>query len=696
MKHTGCSFGEAILKTSEALNLQESSLDVSDIVANVATAKRMPLDSFKAFGAHAANRGQVRVARVPMYGPDRKRCSWFDMALISADFSKGLSQSGQSVGLFVQTDLNRKVTNWPEPGDTVLIVEGVKDAAALHSIGYYAIGLPGSKLSTKFKEIFTGCHVIIVPDRDKTGEQAAIVTAGRLEGIAESIRIATLPGELRATDGDGVREVMARDGGQTLLKKAISDAREWDGTSEDVSPAKGGIDFTSIVDGAGRTDIANARRFHAVHGDKYRFCHEWSKALIWDGCRWALDSDGAAIRMATSVADSLWHEVARCPIDETIRFAKDSSRASGIAAMLRLAASLSSIGVDEMDVNPWLLNCLNGTVDLKTGNLREHRREDNITKLVPTSFNPEAKAPNWEAFLERVFTYSSMIDFVQRLFGYFLTGEVNEQVLTVFHGSGSNGKSTLLNAIQATLGNDYTDSAPPSLLMEKKSDSHPTELAAVFGRRLVIAQESSQGAKLAEAVVKQLTGGDAITARRMREDFWTFKPTHKLVLCTNHKPRVRGTDHAIWRRLVLIPFEQKFWNPASGETGTPELMQDKTLSQKLASEREGILAWMVRGCLEWQRIGLEIPPDVMKATAEYRSENDTIGRFVEDRCLTGQSLRVKFAVLYDALVDWCEEVGDYAPSKKIVGLWLRDNGFLEKHSNGAWYVGIDVKSEVSV
>ena len=163
-----------------------------------------------------------------------------------------------------------------------------------------------------------------------------------------------------------------------------------------------------------------------------------------------------------------------------------------------------------------------------------------------------------------------------------MTGDVSEQVLAVFYGVGSNGKSTLLNALQTTLGTDFTSAAPPSLLMEKKSEAHPTELAGLFGKRLIVAQETNAGARLAEATVKILTGGDNISARRMREDFWTFAPTHKFVLVTNHRPRILGNDHAIWRRLVLVPFARKFWNPDKSETGPDELKQDKTLAVKLS------------------------------------------------------------------------------------------------------------------
>jgi putative DNA primase/helicase len=454
-------------------------------------------------------------------------------------------------------------------------------------------------------------------------------------------------------------------------------------------------DWTSLRRPEGRTDLANARRLIAAHGDKMRFCHPWSKWLNWDGARWNVNDDGAPERLAAAVSDSIWSEAKKhIGNPEIIRFAIKSAGQLPISAMLKLAAAHLPIAVADMDANPWLLNCPNGTIDLRTGNCRPCRREDNLTKLCPTKFNPDASSYAWDRFLEGIFAGDDLIiRFLQRLCGYFLTGIVSEQLLVFFHGSGSNGKSTLLGAIQGTIGPDYSTAGPAGLLMEKKSDSHPTELAGLFGRRLVVAQETSAGARLAEATVKQLTGGDLISARRMREDFWSFTPTHKLVISSNHKPKIRGTDHAIWRRLALVPFEQKFWNPAKGESGPDELRQDKDLPAKLTTEAEGILAWMVEGCLEWQRRGLDVPASVRAATEEYQTEEDVIGRFVSDCCLTGRVYKVKFSNLYEAFEGWCNESGDNVASRRFFGQWLKDNGYRDQKSSCRWYEGIGLKNE---
>ena len=684
----GWTFNETLQNVAGYLCINGGERRPTDIVAAVASFKRMPLVSFIAFGAHSDHRGKLIVARVPMFDAKLQPCSNFDLALGSPNFEKGMSEKGKPVGLFVT------VADLPKPGDVVLLTEGVKDGAALHSLGFKVVGLPTCKMAAKFARVFTGCHVVVVPDRDQTGEDSARITAARLKGVAASVRIATLPGALKAKDGDGVRQVLASKDGEAMLRQAIDDAKTWQPTTE--AEAEPDDEWTMLREAKGRTDRANARRFLNKFGDKVRYCHAWEKWLIWDGTRWKIDDSGAIMRMA--MADSVWNDAKdHIALKDVVDFAVATSGHGKLTSMLKLAAADVPIAVDDLNGNQLLLNCPNGTVDLRTGKLRPHRREDNLTTLCPTNYNPDAGSFCFDRFLEGTFDgHQPIIDFLQRFLGYGITGDVCEQILAIFYGEGSNGKSTLLTAVQDTLGNDFSRAAPPSLLLEKRTETHPTELTSLFGQRLVIAQESDSGAKLAEATVKRLTGGDRISARRMREDFWEFAPTHKLVLITNHKPRVKGNDHAIWRRLVLIPFDCKFWNADKGETGPEYLKQDKTLPANLKAEAEGVLRWMVQGCLEWQRSGLQIPDLVLAATEEYRSESDTVGRFVDESCLTLQSVKVKFSSLYAALETWCNEGGDNLPSRKFVGQWLNVNGFKNRHSGGRWYLGIALKAETTV
>lgn len=415
-------------------------------------------------------------------------------------------------------------------------------------------------------------------------------------------------------------------------------------------PASDG-DPLCVFQEQGQTDLANARRLVKLHGDKLRYCHPWGKWLIWDGKRWALDETGAATRLAKDVADSIWQAALTIDDRDTLKFAAATASAGKLTAMLALAASESGVPVlpADLDGNPWLLNCPNGTIDLRTGELRKHRREDSITKLCPTPFDPEAASYHWDRFQEDVADGdASLIDFKQKLYGYCATGDVREQLLCIFHGTGANGKSTELEAVTETLGPDYSGAAPKDLLMVTRGDRHPTELADLHGKRLVVASETENGRALAESLVKQLTGGDTIKARRMKEDFWQFQPTHKLILCTNHKPKVKGTDHAIWRRLRLVPFNVKF----EGDR------KDKSMPVKLRDERQGILAWIVRGAADWLSAGLGEPECVAAATATYRTSQDIIASFIADCCILGGDLWTKTKDLREALDNWQKEQGD--------------------------------------
>jgi len=433
------------------------------------------------------------------------------------------------------------------------------------------------------------------------------------------------------------------------------------------------------------TDTGLAERFAKQHRDKIRYCHPWQKWVAWDGKRWRADDVGAAERLAKETARSILAEAAEEPDDETrdaiVSFARSAESASRRTAMLKLARSEEGIPIlpDALDRDPWLFNCDNGTIDLRTGELHHHRQNDLITKLSPVAYLADAESPTWQRFLCDIFNDNAeLIGFIQRLAGYCLTADVREQVLTIFHGAGANGKSTLLDAIQGALGGDYAMQAPSDMLMARSNDQHPTEKADLFGRRLVVAIETNEGRRLDEALTKSLTGGDRIRARRMREDFWEFPPTHKLILACNHKPEIRGTDHATWRRVRLVPFNVVF----------DAEHQDKQLPAKLAAEREGILAWAVAGCLEWQRDGLGLPGDVAAATESYRAEQDTVGEFVAQCCEVKPGARVRAGTLYGVYREWAERAGEPVIPQRAFGRRMTERGFERLKISGIWYTGV--------
>ncbi len=422
------------------------------------------------------------------------------------------------------------------------------------------------------------------------------------------------------------------------------------------------------------TDLGNSERFVARHGADVRYCYPWTTWLVWTGARWESDEAGRAHRLAKEAVRGIYQEAAEAEDEDRrkalAKHAARSESADKIRAMLELARSEVPVAPDELDADPMALNTKNGTIDLRTGELREHRREDLITKLAPVEYDPGAEAPTWARTLERVLPAPVVRAFFKKLCGYAISGDVSEHVLPVLYGTGANGKSTILNALLSAAGG-YGMQAAPDLLIAKRG-GHPTEVADLFGMRLVASIEVEDGRRLAEALVKSLTGGDKVRARRMRQDFWEFEPTHTAFLCTNHKPEIRGTDNAIWRRIRLIPFTETI----------PPAEQDKKLPEKLRAELAGILAWAVEGCLEWQREGLQAPAEVRKATGAYRAEMDVIGAFLRDECELGSGLKATLKDVYERYEQWCEEGGERAETKRKFNARLTERGQLADRRSG--------------
>lgn len=421
------------------------------------------------------------------------------------------------------------------------------------------------------------------------------------------------------------------------------------------------------------TDLGNAGRLVADHGDDLRYCYPWGVWLIWDDRRWAVDETGEIHRRAKRTVAGIYREASEAEEKRREELAKHAMRSEAenrIQAMISLAKSEVPVMPQDLDASPWLLNTTNGTVNLKTGELQDHRREDLITKIAPVEYDPQASAPTWASTLERVLPSTAVRAFFKKLCGYAISGDVSEHVLPVLYGTGANGKSTILNALLEAAG-EYGMQAAPDLLIAKRG-GHPTEVADLFGMRLVASIEVEDGRRLAEALVKSLTGGDKVRARRMRENFWEFDPTHTAFLCTNHKPEVRGTDNAIWRRIRLIPFTETI----------PPAEQDKKLPTRLRNELPGILAWAVEGCLEWQQEGLTAPDEVRRATGAYRSEMDVIGAFLRDECEIGRGYKATLKAVYERYEEWCEEGGERAETKRKFNARLTERGQLDDRRSG--------------
>jgi putative DNA primase/helicase len=412
----------------------------------------------------------------------------------------------------------------------------------------------------------------------------------------------------------------------------------------------------ALADGHRATDVGNADRLAALADGHIRYVHAWQKWIVYRDGAWRIDAGDALItELAKAVPRHMFRLAAELngdSRDAMWKWAKRSETTPSIRAMVHLARGIPGVLVDhtDLDQRPWLLNVANGTIDLRTGNLIDHNPEHLLTKIIPITYDTTEEAPQFTKFLERIMPDQAVRSYLHRFVGYAATGLIREHVFPIWWGDGSNGKSTLIGLIRSALG-DYAISAARDLFMASKYESHDTKYADLFGRRLATRTETRDGGNLDEARVKDLTGGDPMKGRRMREDYWEFEPSHKLVLATNHKPRIEGTDHAIWRRVHLVPFTQKIVEP--------EL--DPELPEKLEAELPGILTWIVLGCLAWQEVGLAVPDKVAAATAAYRGESDLVARFLDE---SGIELRPddegaweRSSTLTDAHSAWCGDNG---------------------------------------
>ena len=445
------------------------------------------------------------------------------------------------------------------------------------------------------------------------------------------------------------------------------------------------------------TDLGNARRVVHDHGKDVRFCHPWKRWFVWDGRHWLEDETAEVIRRIKDTQKNLYRMTAEkililgevgddearkqalAKLDRLLRHALKWEDDKRIVACLNQMKSEPTIPIlpVQLDSDPFLLNCLNGTLDLRTGQLRTHRREDYQAKLAPVDYQPDAECPLWLRFLHRIMDgKEDLIEYLRCVVGYALTGDVSEQALWFLYGLGMNGKTVFLLTLLNLFG-DYALQAVSELLLVKSHESHPTERADLCGRRLVATIETDEGKRMAEALMKQLTGSDRIRARKMRQDFFEFQPTHKIFLAANHKPTIRGTDLAVWRRIKLIPFTVTI----------PKEERDKKLLEKLKAELPGILAWAVRGCLDWQQHGLVEPEIVRQATDAYRAEQDLLSGFITERCFVHTTVKAQASKMFDAYQEW---TGDKTTTQKAFTSWMEAKGYpsVPGTGNRRFYEGI--------
>ncbi len=443
------------------------------------------------------------------------------------------------------------------------------------------------------------------------------------------------------------------------------------------------------------TDLGNAQRLVAEHGQDLRYCPAWRAWLIWDGRRWIRDGQLEVDRRAKATIWRLHREAIDLTDPERrnvlVKHALRSEQSARLGGMVTLAQSEPGIPVlrEELDPHPWLLNVLNGTVDLRTGQLRPHCRDDLLTRLAPINYDPEARSEVWEKFLrDATGGDAAFAAFLQRAAGYSLTGDTSEEVLFFVYGPEATGKTTYIEALKATLGDYATTADFEAFLARPQVGAVRNDIARLAGARLVASVEVDEGKKLAQGLVKQLTGGDTVTARFLYQEQFEFQATFKLWLAANHAPKVSHHDGALWRRILRVPFEQTI----AKERRDPQV---KAYLSDPARGGPSVLAWAVRGCLAWQREGLGVPGAVTNSTEAYRAEMDPLKEFLADRALLDPSAWAKASELWAAYIAWAREAGEHPVSRLEYADSLRARGCSEdrKKNVGRLWRGVGLAGD---
>ena len=535
-------------------------------------------------------------------------------------------------------------------GDVIFIPEGEKDCDAINAAGGVAVcsAMGAANADKADWTAVYGHDVVICADNDDAGGRYAATVADLLADHVTSLRVVT--------------------------------AKVGNDVADHIAAGYGLDELIAIEFGSEEPEVVHGGHLGMAHKLATQFAGQllyvekvgWHR---WDGTRWA---PGAACYARRAVHTVIARDRALIlamdlPAEERDKLLARVARyetANAISGFLTEAAVLQQVWaeVDALDADPWLLNCANGTLDLHTLELRPHDPADRITKVAAAGYLPGETGTMWPAFLEKVLPDDDVREYFQRILGLSLVGEVNgdKQIAPVLNGTGANGKTTAIEALSFALG-DYAHTAEPALLMAKNFDTHPTGVADLLGRRLVSIAETGQDRRFDVPLLKRLTGGDSLKARFMRQDFFEFKPSHLLVMSTNHLPRIDDDSVAVWRRLRVIPFVVQI----------PEEERDARLKEKLETEADAVLTWVIAGWADYRdRGGLDTPDAVLVATNQYKAESDAVGRFIDDECHTGGAQSsAATATLYARWETWAAKDGCLPLSRIAFGRALDTKGF---------------------
>jgi putative DNA primase/helicase len=582
----------------------------------------------------------------------------------------------------------------------IIVTEGPGDALTTVSVGYDALAIRGASLVNnpdlvaELAEGLRGYQVIVAGDNDTAGNS---FTQRLSEGLAAhgiDVYALTVPQE-----GDDLTDWRARDpeafpaalhaavkGARPVRDRAVVEAAHRKAevaqrTGATVVSSDQGADAARILGELAATygEEADAMNAYAlVAFTEGRIKHASGLGFfVWDGVTW--------VKSATRVRQEIHAMGAALVLAGFVKESRGFTSTSKINNLLEELRSVPSVYVDaeEFDAKPHLLSFANGVVDLRTRKLRAHDKEDMLTVSLPVEYDPDAKAPRWEQFISEIFPGNpDLVDYVRRLTGYGITGNTSEQCFAVLWGKGANGKSVFTETLTDVFGR-ITSTTPFATFEDKGNGGGiPNDLAALRGARLVMASEGESGKPMSEAVLKRVTGKDKVTARFLRQEFFTFAPTFLIMLATNHKPKFKSQDEGLWRRVKLIPFGRYF---APHE-------RDYDLDRKLRAEAAGIIAWAVRGAAEWYAQGLRDPESITAATKEYRATSDALAGFFPGVLVEDEASTMPGADVYTTYVDWCAEEGlkssEVWSRKALYGAMEERNVTKKKTNKGISLVGI--------
>lgn len=562
--------------------------------------------------------------------------------------------------------------------DPVFVVEGEKDVDNLYGLGLTATCNPfgAGKWKDDYNKFFTGRNIVVIPDDDPQGKSHVIDVVKNLISIVNTIKILEIP---NLPEGGDVSDFLnSGHTGEDLLK-LVDDVEVVADIKDLIIPWS--CDETLL--NFNKTDVGNAESFKHLYGNDFLYIKQKKTWVKFNSIRWKEANLEAKEYMVNVLREKIrqaliFYGSNSKELKDIVSWCLRSEEKSNITDALDLTTIWLSKDYNDFDVNPWLFCSKSGVIDLQTGEPKTTSKEEMILKATRVNYDPDAQCPRWLVFMEEIFSEDAeLIDFIQRSVGYSLTGLTREQCLFILYGKGNNGKSTFLGILQELIG-DYGQSASFSTFKDTKYDYIPNDVARMVGKRFIKATEVKESARLNEERIKLLTGEDVISARFLYNEFFDFRLIGKIWLAVNHKPIIRGTDKAIWRRIRLIPFLEDF-----------EERKDNNLSSKLEKELSGILNWAIEGCLKYQREGLEPVETVKRATEEYREESDIIKTFINENIIEDVTVRTPASELYERYKEWASRNGEYVMTNQYFGRSLVEKGYKkEKVGSYIYYYGI--------